>query len=522
MRARLTACAAVAVSALAFALYTRVEWRWFALGWIGFVPWLAALDRRRSFSGALALGWLMSVAFVLAVFSWFALAMRTYTGASTLAAFAALVLIAPLLEPQLVVFAVARHVLRLRTPFAYATFAAALAYVGTEWFWPKLFGDTIGHGFLVAPRMRQAADLFGAHGFTFVLVIANECVHASIARVRSGEARHALFPAACAGAIALVLVAYGTLRLRQLDDVQGTATPITAALVQADIAQYDRLRAERGTFEAVREILDTHMELSARALERGGVDVLVWPETVYPTTFGRPKSDDGAMFDRSIAGFATEMNVPIVFGSYDSDESGEFNAAMFLEPATDGRIAYDTYRKARLFLLTERLPAVLESETVRRWLPWLGTWKPGAGPQTMELRLRDGRTVRVAPLICLDAVDPGLALEEARRGAEVIVTLSNDSWFAEGNGPNLHLTVSAFRSLETRRPQLRATNTGISAVITSTGEIVASAGVHERRALIGTVTPSHAHTLMIAWGDWFGRAAYVAAILLIAAAFMRR
>jgi apolipoprotein N-acyltransferase len=113
-----------------------------------------------------------------------------------------------------------------------------------------------------------------------------------------------------------------------------------------------------------------------------------------------------------------------------------------------------------LFLLTERLPAVLESPDDPPLAAVARHVEARPGPQTMDLALRDGRTLRVAPLICLDAVDPGLALEEARRGAEVIVTLSNDSWFAEGNGPNLHLTVSAFRSLETRRPQLRATNTG--------------------------------------------------------------
>jgi len=109
-----------------------------------------------------------------------------------------------------------------------------------------------------------------------------------------------------------------------------------------------------------------------------------------------------------------------------------------------------------------------------------------------------------------------------RRGAEVIVTLSNDSWFAEGNGPRLHLVVSAFRSLETRRPQLRATNTGISAVITSTGEIVATAGVHERKAVVASVTPGTASTLMLKWGNWFGPTALASAIVLLGIALTRR
>jgi len=149
-------------------------------------------------------------------------------------------------------------------------------------------------------------------------------------------------------------------------------------------------------------------------------------------------------------------------------------------PAAHGPLAFATYRKTWLFPLTERLPPALDSERVRRWLPWLGTWKPGAGPKVVPLALRDGRTLRIAPLICYDAAVPSFALAAIRGGADLIVTLSNDSWFTYGDVPRLILIVSAFRSIETRRPQVRATNTGISAVIAPTGEMLATAGVDER------------------------------------------
>jgi apolipoprotein N-acyltransferase len=289
-----------------------------------------------------------------------------------------------------------------------------------------------------------------------------------------------------------------------------------------DISQYDRLAAEQGTFGAVRSILDAHFALSREAL-RAGADVLVWPETVYPTTFGTPKSEDGAAFDREIAAFTNAAHVPLVFGAYDTDGTHEFNGAVFLEPSRDGRLEFQTYRKSWLFPLTERVPALIDRESFRRWLPWMGTWKPGQGAAVVPLPLRDGRTVPVVPLICLDAVDPRLALDAVRRGAELIVTLSNDSWFAIGNGPHLHLVVSAFRSLETRRTQVRATNTGISAIISPTGELTAVAGVHERAALVAAVRPEReAATLMLAWGDWFGPTALAVGVMLLLASTLRR
>ncbi|HUI27362.1 MAG TPA: nitrilase-related carbon-nitrogen hydrolase, partial [Candidatus Kryptonia bacterium] len=171
-----------------------------------------------------------------------------------------------------------------------------------------------------------------------------------------------------------------------------------------------------------------------------------------------------------------------------------------------------------LFPLIERAPALLDSPTVRRWLPWLGTWKPGTGSQVMPLTIRSGRTLRIAPMICYDAIDPGLALAAVRQGAEILVTLSNDSWFDYGGVPRLILVLSAFRSIETRRPQIRATNTGISAVISATGELAQTIEIDRRAVLASTVSPeSHATTLMLAWGDWFGPTALAFGVAALAA-----
>src|SRR5262249_10534205 len=147
------------------------------------------------------------------------------------------------------------------------------------------------------------------------------------------------------------------------------------------------------------------------------------------------KSEAGADFDREIGQFVNRVGVPLVFGAYDAADGDEFNAAIFLEPAGDGRVTFETYRKTALFPLTERIPWMLDSTVVRRAFPWLGTWKPGNGPLVVPLRLRDGRALRIAPLICYDALEAGHTLAAVRQGAEMIVTLSNDSWFAYGNVP---------------------------------------------------------------------------------------
>jgi apolipoprotein N-acyltransferase len=489
------------------------------LGWVGLVPWLLALDGTRSVREALVAGLVMSVAFVLAVFGWFGVAIADYAGVSTTAGFAVLVLVAPLVQPQLVAFAVARRLARRDGGgWLGPAVTAACAWGGTEWAAGKLFGDTIGHGLHASAWMRQAADLGGAHLLTFVLLLGNECA-AAVVRDRR-QPRRALPAAAGLVALAVALAGYGAWRLARLP---AGGPPLAAAVVQADLSHYDRLAATRGTHAVVRTILDTHYALSRAALGRGGVDLLLWSETVYPTTFGAPKSAEGAAFDREIAAFVADARVPLVFGAYDLDDGVEYNAAVFLRPPSGGPFEYETYRKAWLFPFTERTPSLLDRPWLRRRLPWLGTWRPGTGPAVVPVALPDGRTVRTAPLICYDAVTPRPALAAVRAGAELIVTLSNDSWFAVGLGPRLHLVVAAFRSIETRRPQLRATTTGVSAVITASGELAQVAEVHERTALVGTVRPeAGATTLMLAWGDWFGPAALLGGVALLALRLARR
>jgi apolipoprotein N-acyltransferase len=513
----------VAASALALHLCARIEPPRHLLLFVALVPWLAALDRARSARAALASALAMSVAFALAVFSWFAPAVADYSGAPRAAGAAVLLLLAPLLEPQLFVFALVRRAAgpagARGLPAARRALAAACAWVGAEWALPKLFGDTLGHGLHASAWLRQAADLAGAPGLTLALLLANEAaLSAARAALRGAGSlrarlRAALVPAAGVAAIAAALAGYGAWRLGSLAREGPPPTLLRAALVQANVTGYARLREELGSYEAVRLILDEHFALSAEALAQGGVDLVLWPETVYPTTFGAPKSADGADFDRAIAGFAAASGVPLVFGSYDADGGAEYNSAFFL--AADG--AFEVYRKAALFPLSERVPGWLESARLRRWLPWLGTWRPGAGPRVRALPLADGRRLLAAPLICYDAVDPRFARAGVRAGAELLVTLSNDAWFASGEGPRLHLVVSAFRSIETRRPQLRVTNSGISAVIDAAGELRGELGVGERGVLLARLPAGPGgETLALRWGDWLGPAALPLAAALLA------
>ena len=264
-----------------------------ALGFVALVPWLLALDRAGTALAVLRNGWLMSVAFVLAVFFWFASAIASYTGTGSWLGLLALAIAAPLLQPQLIAFALVRHAVGRRHGALLRALAGAATWVAAEWLLPKLFDDTLGHGLYPSPQLRQFADLGGAAGITFVLICANEAVAHAIAR-RSAGLRALAKPLTVAAGLALLMWIYGAWRLTTLQAPPADGNQsLRVGLIQANIVDYERLRREKGTYAVVREVLDTHFAMSGEAVNRQRVDALVWSETVYPTTYGHPKSEDG-------------------------------------------------------------------------------------------------------------------------------------------------------------------------------------------------------------------------------------
>lgn len=504
----------MAASAILAAFYVRGGWM---LGFVLLVPWLRTLDASRSLAAALASAYAMSLAFTAAAFAWFGIAMGRYTQTGELAGLAVLLLAAPLFQPQFFAFAVARHACARRHGPGLRALAAAAAWVAAEWLAPKLLGDTLGYGLYPSRLLRQGADVGGGAGLTLLLLLANEGVAAALARRAEGW-RAWRKPLALAALAPLLLAGYGWATLSVSPAPAGK--PLRMGLVQANLIDYEGQRREKGAYAVVREILGRHFAMSYDAVVRQRADAVLWSETAYPTTFGQPKSEAGAEFDREILANVNAAGVPFVFGTYARDSAGEYNAAAFVQPGA-GLLGF--YRKTRLFPFTEYVPAWLDGPALRRWLPWIGNWQPGNGARVFPLRLADGREIPVQPLICLDDVDAGLAIAGARLGAQAILTMSNDSWFsAEREGARLHQVVAAFRSIETRLPQFRVTSNGYSAAIDATGSILAATRMGEAALAVADmqVRPP-VPTRMVRWGDWVGQAACGFLLLLAAASLPR-
>jgi apolipoprotein N-acyltransferase len=111
--------------------------------------------------------------------------------------------------------------------------------------------------------------------------------------------------------------------------------------------------------------------------------------------------------------------------------------------------------------------------------------------------------MRIASSICFEALFPGFNRKELLQGADLLVNLSNDGWFGHSNVPYMHLQAARWRALEARRWLVRASDSGISAIISPLGEVVTSIPYGEAGVRRAPVFAQRLLTPFIRWGNWF-------------------
>ena len=107
-------------------------------------------------------------------------------------------------------------------------------------------------------------------------------------------------------------------------------------------------------------------------------------------------------------------------------------------------------------------------------------------------------------VICYEGIFPDLVRDFVRGGARLMVNMTNDAWFGRTSGPEQHLSMYPFRAVEHRVSVVRAANTGVSAFIAPTGQIIRRMNLYERGLLTETVPLRVGQTLFTRLGDWLG------------------
>lgn len=220
-------------------------------------------------------------------------------------------------------------------------------------------------------------------------------------------------------------------------------------------------------------------------------DIVVWPETAMPFVF-----DDAPHINKFIKEAPTLLNTNLLFGTVSKDKFGRYrNSAYFYQK--DGQLA-GTYSKVHLVPFGEYTPLI----SYLPFLSWLtaagGNFVPGESHSPINTSLG-----KIGILICYEGTFPSITIETVRRGAQVLVNLTNDAWYDKTSAPYQHLVFYVFRAIESDRYVLRAANTGISTIIDPRGRINRQTGLFEEGAYVGTFSLKNEKTAYVAYGDCF-------------------
>jgi apolipoprotein N-acyltransferase len=343
-----------------------------------------------------------------------------------------------------------------------AAFLSASAWSAHEWIRGWLFTGFGWNGLGVALHgnwlLIQIAEFTGVTGLSFVIAFTNIILVTTAVRLffeTKIQQMHAHFDLTLTLIAIVSLFAFGFNRVRNPSPTK----PFHVATVQANVPQREKFDPE-----FTDKIFDKFARLSEIALHANSPpDLLVWPESALPD----PVRDETTDSYRFVIGFSRSIETDLLLGTIDIENQHDYNAALLVSGAGRGM---QIYRKFHLVPFGEYIPLrhsfPLFAAVASKWVP--GDFNPGNDYTVFHLTNSD---VRVAPLICFEDTIGDLTRQFVLRGADLLANMTNDGWFLHSIGSQQHLTNAIFRCVETRRPMVRAANSGVTCFINEFGRI---------------------------------------------------
>jgi apolipoprotein N-acyltransferase len=327
--------------------------------------------------------------------------------------------------------------------------------------------ELMGHGLYRQRLLLQAADLIGAMGLSFLLVLVNVCLLSLLSPAsRSGRGR--LKALALLVVVLAVWLGYGYYRQGTIALDMARSPKITTAVIQGNIKQSDKWDPR-----VVQATIETYARLTRETLKEKRENpgdqppLVIWPETAAPFFFNHHPGRD-TPFDLLVREIARENQAYLLFGAPASEErpTGEtfFNRAYLLNPG--GEVA-GMYDKAHLVPWGEYVPLQRVFFFIQKMVPMIGDF--AEGPVGATLSVPQGK---VGVLICYESIFGYLSRAQVQNGAQLLVNITNDAWFGATSAPYQHMSMAVLRAVENRVSLARAANTGISTFIGADGRIL--------------------------------------------------
>ena len=339
-------------------------------------------------------------------------------------------------------------------------FSLAAVWVTLEWTRGWLMSGWGWNGLGVALHatwpMIQLAEWTGVAGVSFVVAFCNAIFAATVLRLWQETRGRFMRPHFDLTLTLVGVVAVFAIGLRAVQSRPATR-PLRVGLVQSDVP-----RDHKFDLRYKQNIFDKFEHLSKLAVSSvADTQLLIWPESALPA----PVLEDRESYD-FVTRLAESAHADLLLGAIDEEPQRVYNAALLIRPGTEPQI----YRKVHLVPFGEYIPF---RHSFPLFAKIAGDQVPedfDAGDEFTVFELSGDRG-RVAPLICFEDTIGDLTRQFVLKGADLLVTVTNDGWFLHSAGSRQHLVNAIFRCVETRRPLVRAANTGVTCFINDLGRV---------------------------------------------------
>ena len=329
--------------------------------------------------------------------------------------------------------------------------------------------NVFGYALTAPLALLQSVSVFGIYGLTVIAVLIF-AVPFALLRGRDGvpssRPRHLWMALAVAVLPLLLMGLYGNSRLARVPLAAPDLTRPKVRLLQLSIPQLERMQPANQ-----RAIFDRHLAQSLTGPDgvidnATGVDLIIWPEAAMPFV---PLSQPVALAD---IGRMLPAGTLLLSGALRVEPGATplgrkvYNSVLLFNGGETAPLLA-TYDKVHLVPFGEYLPAqsLLEAIGLEQITRQRGGFAAGALSQRV---MSIGGLGRVMPLICYEAIFPLAPLSAADR-PDLLMTITNDSWFGDTTGPRQHYAQARVRAVEMGVPMIRASSNGISALLDGYG-----------------------------------------------------
>ncbi|MBO5075675.1 MAG: apolipoprotein N-acyltransferase [Bacteroidales bacterium] len=316
---------------------------------------------------------------------------------------------------------------------------------------------------------------------------------------------------------------------------EGEKLPVV--IVQPNIDPYNKFQAM--TQDQQNAVLEGHIESALKgrkADSTAGPLLVVAPET-FTNDIICGEYDRSRTWRRFTSFLKDYPSVNMLFGatSYDYFESASkpshtarqlrdgrwvesHNSALM----TDGTSRTEIFHKSKLVVAVEMTPYPAIFCKIDDMLG--GVMGRCVGQEEISLlnvKSADGQSIQIGCAVCYESVYGEYYTGYVRKGARAMTIITNDAWWGDTPGYKQHLSYASLRAIETRRAIARCANTGISAIISPSGEITQPTPWWEPAVIKGEIPLRDDITFYVAHGDITGRLCSFVFILLLLALGVR-